>query len=139
MKNILVFFPLMLAVAGCASTTDKAETDKSAARTKVPEAVVEGEAVDCIQLSHIRDSRVHSNNVIDFHMNNGQVYRNTLPNACPQLGFEEAFSYKTSLSKLCSVDIITVIRKGGGPMQGASCGLGTFQPVKLKPKNQASS
>src|SRR3546814_8937124 len=43
---------------------------------------------------------------LDFHMINGEVLRNTLPQSCPQLGFERAFSYKTSLSQLCNVDKI---------------------------------
>jgi hypothetical protein len=35
------------------------------------------------------------------------------------------------LSRLCSVDIITVLHSGGGGQRGASCGLGAFQPVEL--------
>jgi hypothetical protein len=57
-------------------------------------------------------------------------YRNTLPQSCPSLGFEERFGYATSLSELCSVDIITVLY--ATPVsRGASCGLGKFQPVEL--------
>ena len=61
---------------------------------------------------------------------NGKVsYRNVLPQSCPELGFERAFSYETSLSQLCSTDIITVFRNGSALHRGASCGLGQFQPV----------
>jgi hypothetical protein len=64
-----------------------------------------------------------------------KVYRNTLPYSCPQLGFEERFLYKTSLSQLCSTDIITVLTSGGPDLsRGASCGLGQFQPVELVKK-----
>ena len=62
-------------------------------------------------------------------MNGGRVYRNTLPHGCPSLGFEERFSYSTSLSQLCSTDIITVLRPPG-VARGASCGLGQFQPIE---------
>jgi hypothetical protein len=96
----------------------------------VPDATPVGDAVSCVQLRNIQSTRVHGDSVIDFHMNGGKVYRNTLPNSCPSLGFEERFLYKTSLSQLCSVDIITVLQSPG-LSQGASCGLGKFQPVKL--------
>ncbi|MET0270070.1 MAG: hypothetical protein ABW173_06535 [Sphingomonas sp.] len=87
-------------------------------------------AETCIPLSGIRESRVRDDSTIDFYMRGGRIYRSTLPNACPQLGFEQAFGYGTSLAQLCSTDIITVIRRGGGPVaRGASCGLGTFQPM----------
>ncbi len=55
----------------------------------------------------------------------------TLPDACPGLGFERAFGYRTSLSQLCKQDIITVLQTGAGPMAGASCGLAEFQPIEL--------
>jgi hypothetical protein len=67
-------------------------------------------------------------------MTGGKIYRNTLPYSCPGLGFEERFSFRTSLSQLCNVDIINVLNDYGGRVQeGAGCGLGTFQPVtKIK-------
>ena len=76
----------------------------------------------------MRDDRT-----IDFYMDGRKVYRNTLPNSCPQLGFEEKFSYSTSLSELCSVDIITVLHSPP-VMRGASCGLGEFQPITGAPR-----
>lgn len=82
----------------------------------------------CVELSRIREARVVDDRTIDFYLSSREVLRNTLPNSCPQLGFERAFSYSTSLSQLCSVDIITVIIQGGGPRRGASCGLGAFVP-----------
>ena len=99
-------------------------------RNTVPDATPVGDAVSCVQLRSIQSTRVHGDSVIDFHMAGGKVYRNTLPNSCPSLGFEERFLYKTSLSQLCSVDVITVLQSPG-LSQGASCGLGKFQPVKL--------
>ena len=111
----------------------------AARRDRVPAARPSGEPVTCVPIVQIRETRVRSDSVIDFVMRGNKVYRNTLPNRCPQLGFEEAFSYATSLSQLCNVDIITVIRRaggGGGGFTGASCGLGTFQPVTLVHKER---
>jgi hypothetical protein len=99
---------------------------------RVPAATETGAPVSCIHLSSIQESRVRSDQVIDFRTNGRKWYRNTLPNSCPSLGFEERFMYQTSLSQLCSVDIITVLHSGGGGLgRGASCGLGKFQPVEL--------
>jgi hypothetical protein len=96
----------------------------------VPEAKPLGSSVNCISLSQIRESRVRSDKIIDFRTSGNKWYRNTLPFACPSLGFEERFGYATSLNQLCSVDIITVLY--ASPVsRGASCGLGTFQPVEL--------
>jgi len=120
---------IALAVAMLATTGD-ARPLKPDQEAKIKPA---GPAVDCVQLRSIRETRVRSDQVIDFYMNGGKVYRNTLPNSCPSLGFEERFSYATSLSQLCSVDIITVLRSPP-MMQGASCGLGKFQPVSGAPR-----
>jgi hypothetical protein len=99
---------------------------------QVPVATETGEPVSCIALQSIRESRVRSDSVIDFKTNDNKWYRNTLPHSCPSLGFEERFLYKTSLSQLCSVDVITVLYSGGsGVNSGASCGLGKFQPVSI--------
>jgi hypothetical protein len=118
---------LALTILTLAATTSIADARD---RNAVPDATPVGDAVSCVQLRSIQSTRVHGDSVIDFHMGGGKVYRNTLPNSCPSLGFEERFSYKTSLSQLCSVDIITVLQSPG-LSQGASCGLGKFQPVKL--------
>jgi hypothetical protein len=102
-------------------------------RNVVPEAREAGKPVSCIGLQTIRESRVRSDQVIDFRVSGKKWYRNTLPYSCPSLGFEERFSYKTSTNQLCSLDIITVLYSS--PLQpGASCGLGKFQPVELVQK-----
>ena len=98
---------------------------------ETPIATPAGKAEDCLSLTQIRETRVRDDHTIDFYTNGGKVYRNTLPNSCPELGFNEGFSYQTSISRLCSVDIITVLRRAGGLQRGASCGLGKFQPVTL--------
>lgn len=102
----------------------------SPALAKPKPMVGDGEPRTCVELNQIRSTRVQDDRTIDFEMNNGSVLRNTLPNRCPGLGFERAFSYRTSINRLCNVDIVTVINQGGGSPRGASCGLGLFQPVK---------
>jgi hypothetical protein len=112
-------------------------TDAASARKPAKDdgRVAVGEPIDCIMPSRLRTTNVRDDNTIDFVMDNGDVYRNTLPNSCPSLGFEERFSYRLSTSQLCSVDIITVLQTaGGGYMQGASCGLGKFQKMSKPAK-----
>jgi hypothetical protein len=96
----------------------------------VPEATPVGKPVSCLSLSLVRETKVRSDDVIDFMVSGNKVYRNTLPSKCPGLGFEERFAHKTSLSQICSVDTITVLQSPG-LREGATCGLGEFQPVTL--------
>jgi hypothetical protein len=96
-------------------------------------------AVNCVQLSQIRDTQVRDDQTIDFIMRSGEVLRNTLPYKCSSLGFERAFAYKTSISQLCSVDTITVIRQGGSGIPGPTCGLGPFVPMKKVPAQKPAA
>jgi hypothetical protein len=116
-----------LALAACAAPSIARD------RGGVPAATPTGAPHSCIPISGMRQSHVRDDRTIDFVMSGGKVYRNTLPYACPSLGFEARFSYATSLSQLCSTDTITVLETGGGAglSRGASCGLGVFQPVTL--------
>ncbi|MFA6113233.1 MAG: hypothetical protein WC729_04555 [Sphingomonas sp.] len=102
-------------------------------RGQVPEATPTGKPENCVTTSRIRTTHVRNDSVIDFEMNGGQIYRNTLPYACPSLGFDQAFGYETHTGELCSIDTITVLRTGAGT-RGPTCGLGEFQPVKLARK-----
>ncbi len=128
---LLTISAAALSLGGCAPQAGaKWAADGHAAN--VPAATPTGKAVSCIPITSIRESRVRDDWTIDFRTGGDTWYRNTLPYRCSNLGFERAFSYSTSLSQLCSVDIITVFRNGGGPTGPlGSCGLGMFQPVKL--------
>lgn len=114
--------------SGCATKT--ATPGPATATSAAPAPVVAGEPVNCVQLQNIRETRVIDDRTIDFIMRDGRVLRNNLPISCPQLGFERAFTYRTSITQLCSVDIITVIQQSAGIRTGASCGLGKFTPIE---------
>jgi len=117
-----------LAVSGCAQTGAPGEAFVS----KAPVATVAGEPVNCVQTTLIRNTRVWDDRTIDFVMSNGTRYRNTLPNSCPTLGFEQRFAYKTTTTSLCDLDTITVLSVGSS-VAGPTCGLGKFVPVTLAP------
>lgn len=131
MKETWIAVGAALLLPGCAGM-DADHHSAAVARTasRVPAATSIGALQSCIPLTSIRDSRVRSDRVIDWIMNGGKVYRTTLEQDCPSLGFEQRFSYATSLGQLCSTDIITVLYSSP-VQQGARCGLAPFQQVKL--------
>ena len=131
MRHALAAAAVLATLAGCSSTPRTAEAPPPPPRNTVASAE---KPQSCVELSRIRESRVVDDRTIDFVLRDGRVLRNNLPAACPQLGFEKAFTYSTSINRLCNVDIISVINQGGGPRIGASCGLGEFVPYTPVPK-----
>jgi hypothetical protein len=123
-KTLIVITTASLAIGGLAG---------GFAIAKKPGAEVRaiGEPVSCVSIRQIRSTNVVDENTIDFKMIGGKTYRNSMPYSCPGLRFQEAFSYRTSTSQLCSVDIIRVLETRGGHLdEGAGCGLGKFQQVE---------
>jgi hypothetical protein len=125
-SHILPAILLPLAAACAPNPSNQARDIRAPAATAI------GEPVNCISSSNIQNTKVWDDYTIDFETRNGRTYRNTLDNRCPGLGFEERFAYKTSISQLCSTDIITVLYSGG--TRGASCGLGQFVPIEVAKK-----
>ncbi|MEO6041865.1 MAG: hypothetical protein ABIP41_08190 [Croceibacterium sp.] len=119
-------FPILVLVAGLAACTAAPERD---AGVRAPAARVTGPAVSCLDTYRVSESLVHDDYTIDFRVNGGQTYRNTLPYRCSGLGFEKRFGYVLSIPRLCSLDVITVLYSDGA--RGASCGLGPFVPVEV--------
>lgn len=124
--------------AAAALVASCAPQPKTAATAPPPPAPAgAGAPVQCVTLTGIRETKVISDQVIDFYMKDGTVYRNTLPFACGGLMTNKAFGYETTLNQLCNVNTITVIFEGGGPRRGATCGLGNFVPQTPLPATAA--
>lgn len=84
----------------------------------------------CIDTRRIRRTDIIDNQNILFYMRGGEIYRNHLPNRCPSLRRGTTFSYRSTISRLCDIDIITILyNQGSGLSRGASCGLGKFLPI----------
>lgn len=97
-----------------------------------------GGGLNCIPLKRIQNTRVLDDRTILFEMTGNETLVNRLPHRCPGLGFEKSFGYKTSISQLCSQDIIWVVtHMGSGLDRGASCGLGRFEPY-VAPETDAA-
>ena len=125
MKQVFWLVAVTLFVFACATTnTSEAEPPK-----ELEKYTATGETEQCLNLATIRQTPVLDDRHILFEMRNGTTYLNKLPYKCSGLGFEEAFSYSTSLTKLCRQDIIRVIQRGGGGVRN-SCGLGPFEKLE---------
>ena len=100
-----------------------------------PAAKITGPVEDCIPLAQIRETRVRDDSPIDFMRDSRHGWRNTLPNRCSGLKMTDGFSYETSLSQLCSVDIVHVLERTPDLRRGIGCGLGKFVPIEIAKKN----
>lgn len=124
MRKMLLIIPVIALLSGGGAIALSSK--------KMPDPVrAVGEPKSCVNISQIRSTKVVDNDTIDFRMAGGKTYRNALPQSCPSLKFEDRFSYRTSISQLCSVDIIRVLHDEGGRLyEGAGCGLGKFQQIE---------
>lgn len=127
--RLTLILPLAMLAAACAPIDQAARAERDAART--PAVTVLGAGQSCIMRDQVRATVVRSDTVIDFEMNSGKVYRNTLRSSCPGLGMDRAVTYETSINQLCSPQIVySLTNIGGVPQRGAGCSLGEFVPVE---------
>ena len=128
------FVAAVLALAGSAMLASCAPVERSDAPAPdnvEPPVNFTGEPQNCIQRSQIRQTLVRSDEIIDFEMRGGDLYRVVLPNSCPGLRIERAFTYDTEINQLCSAEIIYVLEQIGGTLRrGAGCSLGPFIPAE---------
>lgn len=133
--RILALLALPLIVSGCAAGESPGSANPVAG---VPEAKVLGAGQNCIMRDQVRQTVVRSAQVIDFEMNNGKVFRNTLTSPCPGLTFDRAITYENSINQLCRQQIVYALQNVGGVLQrGAGCSLGDFVPVEYVKRAKA--
>lgn len=108
--------PLAIALLalGCSpTTTNPSQTEPG------PEATPQKR---CLQITRIFRSEIVDDRTILFHMRDGAIWKNELPNKCYGLRMQGGFGYTTPLDRLCDLDIIQVL---GGAF--SVCGLGHFE------------
>ena len=111
-----VFFLLALSPVAATIAQDDGDVDEGGER--------------CIDTRRISNTRIIDKQNILFHMRDRTIYHNELPHACFGLRRGKAISYRTSMSRLCSNDFITVLENYGmGMSRGPSCPLGKFRPI----------
>lgn len=94
------------------------------------DGVLDRTPVECISVSRIDQTEILDDNTILFYMRGDEIYRNHLPRRCPGLERNERFSYRTSTSRLCDIDTVTVLEQWGARLQsGFTCALGMFHPI----------
>jgi len=134
--KIILAAALVSGLVACSD--DDLEPAAAADAWSVATATVTGPPVSCIDRAGITGTRILDARTIDFVMGDGQLLRNRLPNVCPRLTRDGRFVYRTSLGRLCSTDLITLVQADGEA--GQSCGLGLFQPIsaplRLPPRSR---
>jgi hypothetical protein len=84
----------------------------------------------CVDTRNISRTEVIDSQHILFYMRDRTIYHNELPYRCSGLRRSSTLSYRTSISRLCSSDIISIVDDHGfGLSRGISCGLGRFDPI----------
>lgn len=121
---------LLLAPLALAACTQEAPREMPPA---APAAEAIGPAQDCLSLTQFSETRIRDDRTIDFIGGAGnRVWRVTLPDRCNGLKSTNTFTYATSLSQLCRLDLIYPLQQyGGGFHRLGGCGMGQFVPVKL--------
>ena len=85
---------------------------------------------DCVRTQNIDSMKAVDDQNLIIRMDGNKVYRNHLPRKCPGLVRENRFAYETRSSRLCSIDMITVLEEFGlGFRPGFTCRLGEFVPL----------
>jgi hypothetical protein len=111
---------LLLTISSLPALADEDEETESLDRT--PQ--------DCISTTRIKDTEVVNDNTIVFEMRGGVYYSNILERECPGLMRNNRFRHKTTNTRLCDIDTITVLEQwGGGFQDGFTCQLGGFHPI----------
>ncbi len=94
-----------------------------------------GEVDACVPMRSLRQSIIFDNQTIFFEATGRRAYINRLPHECPGLLREQRFAYSNSFGSLCRAQIITILDNFGRTW--GSCGLGDFEELKKKPKDDA--
>ena len=81
-------------------------------------------ANSCINPTRIKEQKILSDREIQFTLNDGEVWLNTLPRACPGLKFQGGFTWDVRGMQVCSNQQTIYVREDGTP-----CQLGAFARV----------
>jgi hypothetical protein len=121
LKSVIVAAALV--VSGCAASPPSEEDLIFA-----PDDSVDAER--CINLALVTETDVINDRNIVFVMRSRDMYRNVLPRQCEGLYREQAFTYRTTLGRICENDLITVLTNlDFGDLSGPLCKLGRFYPI----------
>lgn len=119
-----------LVASGCAGSPQPEEDSIFAPDDSV-------ESLRCLNLGLVTDTDIVNDRNIVFEMRSRDIYRNVLPKQCVGLYREQAFTYRTTLGRVCEGDMISVLEGFDfGDLSGPLCRLGKFYPIS-KPELEA--
>lgn len=119
----LMAVTLFLSGAALAQNDAAAEADTDEEQSTAESLTFDREGESCVLTRAIDQTDIIDDRTIIFEMRGGDYYLNNLAHECRGLRFARGFAYSVTTGRLCSVDSITVLRRGN------SCGLGTFYPI----------
>ena len=123
MRLILTFICTCALASGCAGSPQPQEDPIYAPDDSV-------ESMRCLNLGLVTDTDVVNDRNIVFEMRSRDLYRNVLPKRCVGLFREKAFTYRTTLGRICEGDLISVLEGFDfGDLSGPLCRLGKFYPI----------
>ena len=96
------------------------------------EGVDEDTTRRCINIGHIRQTKVIDDSHVVFMMRGDRMYLNKLRDNCVGLSRSGTFSYSVPTRSLCELNWIRVMNAATvGLGSGRSCSLGRFEPVTM--------
>lgn len=125
MRKLLTLTAGALLIGGAAQAKP---ADREAELARALDGRVAGEPVQCIDLHRIRSSRVISGTAILYDAGN-VVYVNRPDNGADQLNQWSTLVTRTSSTRLCSIDTVTLLDRGSQSFSGVVF-LGDFVPYR---------
>ena len=125
-RSYLLAAAMFGAAAHATPASDAAQSKAETEIARILVGRVPGKPVSCVQLNQLGPSQTVDRTAIIYGQGR-TLYLNRLPHGCPGLTHFTYPVVTTSLSQLCSADILTIVDQGTHMTMG-SCGLGEFVP-----------
>lgn len=125
---IRVVVPVLLLLAGCATTagTEQSDARDRARLDKTLAGLAPGESLRCIRRDQFNEIRTFNGTIL-YVAGRGRMWRNDVVGNCAGLRLGDIVVSKTFGSQYCDGDIVQTRSPQGGFMTG-SCSLGKFTP-----------
>lgn len=137
MKHAMLAMAVIFGAAGCA--TVEAEETSAEVEAKLAEFERTGDMRSCLNLRSIDQIKPLNENLFLVRVGVNDYYLNEVSGRCS--GADSSFNrlqYTTSLNQLCRNEIIRVVDNSTGFTIG-SCGLGSFERLEKKPKEDTDA
>ena len=125
MRKLLPLIAASLIIGGAAQA---APVDREAELERALQGRVAGEPVNCIDLRRIQSSRIINDTAI-LYDSGSVLYVNRPRNGADQLDRRDTMVTRTMLSRLCDIDVVTMVEPSSGTMSGIVF-LGEFVPYR---------